>query len=130
MKVSKDVATQDFKRFTDGLKISDKKLSKLQDEKDQFIELIQFGNIIIKDDLSVVYKLDIPLDDANISELIFECKRVKVSDIEKRMTGKTDMEKSRNMMSFLTGQNSSLLGEIDADDFISLSSIASFFLPR
>ena len=133
-KIDNETAVNDLNRFITALRVTDVKLEKLAEEKESVIKLIESGHISVSDENSVTYQLIEKIEDDNKSTILdsvtFKPRRVRVDDIEKRMTGKNDIEKTRNMFAFLTGVNSGLFSKLDGDDFINISSIAAFFLPR
>lgn len=126
-------AESDMKRFFDSLKLSELKLSKLEEETESLLELIQLGYVKIDDDGKLTYKLQYPLKndvgDITLSELVFVNRRITVGEMEKNLQGKNDVEKSRRMLAYLTNQNSAFFAKMD-DDFVSLGTISAFFLPR
>lgn len=134
MKVDRTTAENDLQRFIELLKIKDKKLEKLEEEKEEILSGIEYGNITIDDDGVITYKLDDPVlfddgDDA-LTEVTFSKRRVSVGEMEKKMIGKTDMEKSRKLIAFLVGKNSALFEKVMGDDYAAITNIAAFFLPR
>lgn len=132
-KVDIEVAEQDFQVFVDALKINELKLKKLEDEKDSVIELIEYGYASVDEDGRITYKLVEPVtfESGNeaLSELTFGLRRITVGEMEKQMVGKNDIEKTRRMFGYLTKQNSALFKKM-GDDFMNVSNIAAFFLPR
>jgi hypothetical protein len=133
MKVANEIAVQDFERFVESLKISERKLEKLQEEKAELINLIMEGLIIINEDGKLIYKLQYPICDKDnqpvLTEMKFGGRRITVGEMEKKMIGKNDVEKARKMIAYMTGTNSALLEQMD-DDFVALGTISAFFLPR
>jgi hypothetical protein len=133
-KVDRETAEKDLNVFIEALRVIANKLSKLEDEKESVLQLIESGNITISESGEITYELIDPIksesNETILSKLIFKPRRVRVDDIEKRMIGKNDIEKTRNMFAFLTAENSGYFSKMDSDDFINISSIAAFFLPR
>jgi hypothetical protein len=133
-KVDRETAEKDLNVFIEALRVNANKLSKLEDEKESVLQLIESGNITISESGEITYELIDPIksesNETILSKLIFKPRRVRVDDIEKRMIGKNDIEKTRNMFAFLTAENSGYFSKMDSDDFINISSIAAFFLPR
>ena len=134
VKVDNLTAVKDFNRFVDILRVNAVKLEKLIDEKDAILSLIESGDITIDESGTLVYKLIEPIKndagDVILSTISFKSRRVRVEDIEKRMTGKNDIEKTRNMFAFLSGENTGHFSKMDGDDFVNISNVAAFFLPR
>lgn len=136
-KVAKEVAQADFERFASAIKLNQMKREKLEADESQPIEsvinLIENGYVTIGEDGLLTYLLIEKVEkdgDIILSEVPFKPRRVRVEDIERRMTGKNDMEKTRNMLSFLTGVNAGILSKVDGDDFAHIGTISTFFLPR
>jgi len=134
MKVDRETAELDFQRFVESLNISARKLENLETEKDEFIKGIEYGNILIAEDGSVSVKLDDPIEYEDnseaISEIRFIKRRVTVGEMESKMIGKSDMEKTRRIFAFLAKQNSAIFKKVQADDYFLISQVAAFFLPR
>lgn len=132
-KVDIEVAEHDFQRFVEALKINELKLKKLEEEKDAVIELIEYGYISVDEEGKITYKLIEPVEYESgkeaLSSLTFGLRRVTVGEMEKQMVGKNDIEKTRRMFGYLTKQNSALFKKM-GDDFMNISHIAAFFLPR
>lgn len=136
-KVAKEVAQADFERFASAIKLNQMKREKLEADESQPIEsvinLIENGYVTIAEDGLLTYLLIEKVEkdgDIILSEVPFKPRRVRVEDIERRMTGKNDLEKTRNMLSFLTGVNAGILSKVDGDDFAHIGTISTFFLPR
>ena len=132
-KVDIEVAEQDFQRFVKALKVNELKLKKLEEEKEAVIELIEYGYAYVDEEGKITYKLIEPVTFESgkeaISELKFDLRRITVGEMEKNMTGKNDIEKTRRMFGFLTKTNSGLFKGLK-DDFMNIANIAAFFLPR
>jgi len=132
-KVAYEIAVLDFERFIESLKISELKLEKLQDEKDEIIKLISAGFIIIDESGRLIYKLQYPISNKDgevvLSEMKFCSRRITVGEMEKKMVGKNDIEKARKMVAYMTSTNSAFIEQMD-DDFVALGMISAFFLPR
>lgn len=131
--VDAKTAEEDFKRFTNSLNLSELKLSKLEEEKSTVLELIQLGYIEIDEDGKLTYNLQFPIKNESgqitVGKLEFAKRRVTVREMEKKAIGKNDVEKSRRILGYLTGQNSELFSNMD-DDFVACGTISNFFLPR
>jgi hypothetical protein len=133
-KVDIDTAKDDFDRFILALGIKPKKLDKLEEEADEIIKGIEYGNVIIDDNGTISYILDDPIkfdDNSNaLDKVTFAKRRITLGEMEKKMIGKTDLEKTRRMFAYLTSTNSGFLLKMSGDDFFAISQIAAFFLPR
>ena len=129
-----DSAEKELNRFMDGLKLTQMKKDDLEEEIDSLTQYIENGTVEVKDDNSIKYNLVYPIEDdegeVKVSSISFRCRRVRVSDIEKKMVGKNDVEKTRKMMGFLSNENSGIFSKMDGDDFKGCGDIAAFFLPR
>ena len=140
-KVDIETAKQDFDRFVAALNINERKLNALRQDAasgknpvDELIELIQDGLVIIEDDGRLVYKLQYPIKAVGTDTVVLsECKcvnrRITVGEMEKHMVGKNDIEKSRKIIAYMCSINSALISQME-DDFVVLSVISAFFLPR
>lgn len=131
--VDRETAERDFLTFIEALKIKPRKLEKLEEEKEEVLKGIEYGNIKISEDGVATYVLDEPLEFDNgdkITELTFVNRRITVGEMESKMIGKNDIEKTRRMFAYLTKQNSGIYTKMQADDFMLVSQIAAFFLPR
>lgn len=131
--VDLQTAEEDSKRFFKALNLSELKLSKLEEEKDTLIELIQLGNVEISEDGALTYNLQYPLKGESgqvfLTKLEFAKRRITVGEMEKHLQGKNEVEKARRILGYLTKQNSQIFTKMD-DDFVSLGTISAFFLPR
>lgn len=130
--VDEETAAKDFERFVEFLRISPRKLEKMEEEKNEVILGIKYGNIIVDDEGKIKYKLEDPLAFDNgdsIQEIKFMDRRVTVGEMETKMIGKNDLEKTRRMFAFITKENSGIFSKM-GDDFMLISQIAAFFLPR
>lgn len=132
-KIDIKTAEIDMKRFFNSLNLSELKLSRLEDETESLLELIQLGLVEIDEDGKLTYNLQYPFKneagEITLSKLVFVNRRITVGEMEKKLQGKNDVEKSRNMLAYLTTQNSAFFAKMD-DDFVSLGTISAFFLPR
>jgi hypothetical protein len=136
MKIDRETATQDFNRFVGKLKVKERKLKKLEEEKEAVIELIEEGSAIVDESGILTYKLDFPVEndqgEAILSELKFRGARISVDDLEKNLQGNaSDMQKARNTLALLTGSNAAYLKKMDGDDYTDImNSVVAFYLPR
>lgn len=132
--IDRDTAREDFERFVKELKVNDIKRSHLEEEEENAITYIEQGYLTVSENGELTYQLMYPIEveeGEDIEKLTFRKKRVRVEDMEKKMVGKNDMEKTRKIFAFLTnGVNSGIFSKVDADDFKAISDIAAFFLPR
>ena len=134
--IDKEVAREDFERFISALRIDQLKRGKLEEEEESIISLIENGNLIVNEDGSLIYKLMYPEStndqDGNplTTHIEFPIRRIRVEDLEKKMIGKNDMEKTRRIFSFITKTSSNIFSKIDSDDYKYCSDIVAFFLPR
>ena len=136
-----ETAKLDFDRFVEALNINERKLIALKQDSasgknpvDELIELIQYGLVVIDSDGKLVYKLQYPIkaagtDNIVLSEVKCVGRRISVGEMEKNMVGKNDVEKSRKIIAYMCSINSALVSQMD-DDFVVLSTISAFFLPR
>jgi len=130
-KVDIETAENDYVKFTEILKLSELKQEKLKDEKEDIVQLIEFGYLQIGDEIT--YNLETPLEKGAelLEKIVFKNRRFTVKDIEKYTGGaKNDVELARRMLAALTGVNSGLLAGLDAEDFTKIGKISAFFLPR
>lgn len=128
-------AEADFKKFTELLNMSELKQSKLEEEKDDIIQLFMYGYLTIgsENEFIISYKLDnvIGPEGNVIKKVDFKKTRLTVAQVEKYTQGtKSDMEIARRMLGALTGINSKLFSGMDAEDFTNLGKLSAFFLPR
>jgi hypothetical protein len=128
-------AKVEFDRFVEAMKITPLKLSKLEEETDSVLACIEEGNVSVNDNGSIECKLMYPIEDdeGNVAKDIikFKTRRIRVEDLERKMQGKTDLEKVRRMMAFLAEDTpAAMFAKLDSDDFKVCSDIAAFFLPR
>ena len=136
MKIDKETAVNDFDRFIEKLKIKARKLTKLEEEKELLILLIQEGNVEVDNEGMLKYKLDFPIlndkGETFLSELNFRARGLTADEVNKSLGGKnSDMDKTINTLSVLTKQNSAIIKKINSDEFSDISnSIMAFFLPR
>lgn len=131
-KIDNESAVVEFNRFLDAQKVSKSKRAKLEEEQETIISFIEEGIVVVKDNGDIVYNIVNPSEDVDepIESVTFAVKRYKTRDIEKAMVGRTDMHNSRLMLGMLTGVNSGVFSNMDADDFKNCTDIAGFFLPR
>ena len=94
---------------------------------------IENSDVYFKIEDCIVYNLIDPIEFDNgdsITELTFRKRRITVGEMEKNMVGKNDVEKTRRIFAFLTKKNSAIFTKMQSDDFMNISNIAAFFLPR
>ena len=90
--------------------------------------------VVIDSDGKLIYKLQYPIkavgtDNVVLKEVKCVGRRISVGEMEKNMVGKNDVEKSRKIIAYMCSINSALVSQMD-DDFVVLSTISAFFLPR
>jgi hypothetical protein len=132
-KIDSEVAEQDFNRFVQALKISPVKLERLEkEEKEAVIQLIEHGALVIRDDGIAVLKPydELKFGDELVEEIEFCSRRISLKELNKYSVGRTDLEKTQRMFSFLIGKPSAFVERLSSDDFINFSQVAAFFLPR
>jgi len=130
--VDEETAIKDFDRFVEFLKISPRKLEKMEEEKEEVIRGIRHGNITVDDEGRIKCHLEDALTfegGKTIDTISFMDRRVTVGEMESKMLGKSDLEKTRRMFAFITKENSGIFTKM-GDDFMLISQVAAFFLPR
>jgi hypothetical protein len=132
-KVTSEVAQEEANLFFASLNLSELKLSKMEEEKQSLVELIQYGFVVIDEDGKLTYLMQYPLKNESgnvvLDKLVFVNRKITVGEMEKNLTGKNDIEKARKILAYLTKTNSQFFSKMD-DDFVALGSISAFFLPR
>ena len=126
------IAEADVQRLVEYLDIRKLKLEKLETEKDELIKLIKEGNVIIDDEGKPIYKLMYPISkgDGMIEDIPIIKGRIRTEDVEKNSFGKNQVEQTRRMYAFLSGQNSGVFSMMDTDDLNQFGTLAAFFLPK
>lgn len=134
---------QEYQRFVDALRINPAKLETLEEgvgsrssDKEKLIKLISLGLVIVNDNNQIEFKIFEPVQfgDKLVEKLVFRKDKPKVKDIEKYGIGKSDMEKTRKIFSFLLDDQetypSGFFLQMESDDLNNFSQVAAFFLPQ
>lgn len=131
-KISQEVAEKDIVRWLDARNTSESKRSKMADQIKELEGYVMEGKLIVKDDGSLLQKLDCPFGDESIvHELSFK-NRITVGDIQKRMTGnnvKSGDIDGRLMIyaCALTGKAFEQIAKMDSSDYSVTSTVTNFF---
>jgi len=137
-----EILEQEYQRFIEPLKINPAKLESLEEskdpekssEKEQLIKLIRLGLLVINDENTAVFNIFDPVQygEETINQLTFRADTPTVSDIEKFGVGKSAMEKTRRIFSFLVVGKypSAFFSKMKSDDLNNFAQIAAFFLPQ
>jgi hypothetical protein len=133
----------EYNRFIEALRINPAKLESLEEsisnkssEKEKLIKLISVGLVIVNDNNQVVFNIFEPVQHGEklVEKLTFRKDKPKVKDIEKYGVGKTDMEKTRRIFSFLLDDGetypSAFFSQMESDDLNNFAQVAAFFLPQ
>ena len=132
----------EYLRFIAPLKINPVKLKSLEEsrdpnkksDKEKILELMEYGLCYVNEENKVVSVVFEPVEygESKVSELIFRGETPNVSDIEKFGVGRSDMEKTRRIFSFLVNGKfpSSIFSKMKSDDLNNFAQIAAFFLPQ
>ncbi|MDA3816934.1 MAG: hypothetical protein PF486_06115 [Prolixibacteraceae bacterium] len=138
-KIANSVAEKDLEKFFDEMKVDPLKRKKLFSEGENgrlvvsgLIELLCEGMAVVNDSGEIEYKLLEPIasDSGTITleTVVFKPKRITLEKFQKIQDKKDDVEQMKMILSFITGESSSLLGKISMDDWGYLSEIGLVFL--
>ncbi|HLW10682.1 MAG TPA: hypothetical protein VKX35_09800 [Fermentimonas sp.] len=138
-KISNDVAEKDLDKFFEVMRVDPIKKKKffLKDDNGKvavsgLIELLCEGMAIVNEDGEIEYPLLEPVvSDSGtpiLEKVVFKPKRIKLEQFQKIQDKKDDLEQMKMILSFITGQNTSILGKISMDDWGYLSEIGLVFM--
>lgn len=131
-KVPQEVAEQDVNKWLNSRNTSESKKSKMADSIKELEAYVMEGKLIVKEDGTLLQKLDCPFgEESVVSELTFK-NRITVGDIQKRMTGnniKSGDIDGRLMIyaCALTGKAFEQIAKMDSSDYSVTSTVTSFF---
>jgi len=126
--VSIDVATADVERFLDARFVPDVSRKDNEISVNKLIAAVQYGQLMVSNSGSLTQKLNFPILASDNSVVLGELKykmRLTMNEVEQCL--KSDAPANRMYGSFLTEQNSEMIGKMDTSDLTILSHIVVFF---
>lgn len=132
IKVDFETANKEFKRWAEAKRIPNKALQKHEEDAESIIEAIQYGYLMLDDDLNFVHKLAFPLKgDTEVTELKYKF-RVSKGELSASTRGLRADNLIGDMatcyISCLTDQPRGIIRALDSTDSGLAEHIAAFFL--
>lgn len=129
--INTDTAKEDFNKWLDFKRVSQKKREQSEAAIDALVDEICEGNLVVNEDMTLVYKLMFPPEgETPVTELTFK-PRLKVSELhnETANTKGTDVNALiKSYIAALTGKPKAFFGKLDLDDYSVCQNIAVFFI--
>lgn len=129
-KISKDVATEDFEKWLDYKRISDRLREKNQDSEETLIGAIEDGLLTVNEDMTLTQRLQFPTEgDSPITELKYK-PRLKMFEKENAVKGikPTDADgRMRGYIQQLTGAPKGVIQKLEAGDDVQIAQAIAFY---
>lgn len=133
-KVSKEVAQKDIESWLDFKQVSEKKRESNKDSIESLIEAISEGILSLSDDHKIIHKLKSPIEnkdgDVTVESLEY-IPKLKVKNTISYLQGVKGTDVDGRLVAYvcaLTSKPSSVIREMDTEDYSVSQSIAIFFL--
>lgn len=126
-KVAKEVAKEEVNKWLDGRKIRENVRTKNQDSIETLVALVEAGDLVVNDDLSVEYTLLYPLGKSEQIKTLKIKSRLNLEDTRGVVKFTDKIEQTKAMFAAMTDEPLNVFDTLSSQDIGALSAIQAFF---